>query len=85
MAHAWNVWGFLMLAAITAIVAATTPMLHLFGSDPAHLNTWVAYFPYVWLPAGPVVFALAGHIIIARKLNQTSAAADSAPTLSAVA
>ena len=70
--QAWNVWGFVMLAVITAIVVATTPMLHLFGSEPAHLNTWVAYFPYVWLPATPVVFALAGHLIIARKLRQTA-------------
>jgi hypothetical protein len=31
-------------------------------------NTWVASFPYVWLPAILVTAALLGHIIIFRRL-----------------
>jgi hypothetical protein len=43
-------------------------MVRLFGDDPRHVNTWVLYFPYVWLPAVLVVIALAGHVVITRAL-----------------
>ena len=42
----------------------------LFG--PERLNTWVAYAPFVWLPAVMVVCALIGHLVIWRKLLLTS-------------
>jgi hypothetical protein len=31
-------------------------------------NTWVAYFPYVWLPSILVTTALLGHVVVFRKL-----------------
>jgi hypothetical protein len=64
----WNLWGFWCLTAIVIIAIATSPMLRLFGDDPRHVNTWVLYFPFIWLPAVLVVIALAGHIVITRAL-----------------
>ncbi|MGE0813403.1 MAG: hypothetical protein AB7O28_12550 [Vicinamibacterales bacterium] len=64
----WNVWGLWCLAVITAIAITTSPMVRAFGDDPRHVNTWVLYFPYVWLPAVLVLIALAGHLVIARAL-----------------
>ena len=69
---AWNLWGFWCLAVITAIAVTTSPVLRLFGDDPRHLNTFVLFFPYVWLPVVLVTVALAGHIIIARALRRGS-------------
>jgi hypothetical protein len=64
----WNVWGIGCLAAITAVAVATSPMVHAFGDDPRHLNTWVLFFPYVWLPAVLVTIAVAGHVVVTRAL-----------------
>jgi hypothetical protein len=64
----WNLWGFWCLAAIVVIAVTTSPMVRFFGDDPRHINTWVLYWPYVWLPAVLVVIALVGHIVIARAL-----------------
>lgn len=72
---AWNVWGLWCLAAITAIAIASSPMVRAFGDDPRHVNTWVLYVPYVWLPAVLVVFALAGHVIVTRALLARPASA----------
>jgi len=33
-------------------------------------NTWVAFFPYVWLPSILVTAALLGHIVVFRKLRK---------------
>lgn len=68
---AWNVLGLALLAGIGVIAVASVPALHAFGTAPERLNTWVAYFPYVWLPAGPVAFALAGHVVVGRRLART--------------
>jgi hypothetical protein len=65
----WNIWGFWCLAVIAVIAIATSPMVRLFGDDPRHVNTWVLYFPYVWLPVVLVTVALAGHVIVARALR----------------
>ena len=51
---------------VVALLA--TPMVHAFGTEPAHLNTWVAYFPFVWLPAGLVSAAVLGHVLLWRRL-----------------
>ena len=66
----WNVWGIYCLAAIFVIAVTTSPMLRLFGDDPRHLNTWVLYMPYVWLPVVLVTIALAGHVVVTRSLRQ---------------
>jgi hypothetical protein len=65
---AWNIWGCWCLAAIAAIAITTSPMVRLFGDDPRHVNTWVLFFPYVWLPAVLVTIAVAGHVVITRSL-----------------
>lgn len=64
----WNLYGFFCLAAILAIAVLGSPMLHRFGTDPRHVNTWVLFFPYVLVPVTLVVTALSGHIVITRKL-----------------
>jgi hypothetical protein len=65
---AWNAWGTLLLLAIVIIAVASLPMFGAFGSEPASLNTWVAYFPFVWLPAGMVSAAVLGHVVLWRRL-----------------
>jgi hypothetical protein len=72
---AWNVWGLWCLAVIWGIAVGTSPMVRAFGDDPRHVNTWVLYLPYVWLPAVLVVLALAGHIVITRALLATRSSA----------
>jgi hypothetical protein len=67
---AWNLWGFWCLAVIAVIAVTTSPVVRLFGDDPRNLNTWVLFFPYVWLPVVLVTVALAGHIIIAKALRR---------------
>ena len=69
---AWNVWGFWCLAVIAVIAVTTSPMVRLFGDEPRHLNTWVLFFPYVWLPVVLVTVALAGHITVTRALRRGS-------------
>jgi len=71
---AWNLWGFWCLAVIAVVAVASSPMVRAFGDDPAHLNTWVLHFPYVWLPAVMVTLALAGHIVVAKALRRQAAA-----------
>ncbi len=65
---AWNIWGLLCLAAIYIIAITASPVVRAFGDEPQNLNTWVLYFPYVWLPVVLVTIALSSHIIITRKL-----------------
>ncbi|HEX7085778.1 MAG TPA: hypothetical protein VF198_05405 [Vicinamibacterales bacterium] len=65
---AWNVWGICCLGVILAIAIATSPMVRYFGDAPPHVNTWVLFFPYVWLPAVLVTIAVAGHIVVTRRL-----------------
>ena len=64
---AWNTLGLaLLLNVVTvAILSAPTPMRR-FMNEPA--NTWITQFPFVWLPAVMVVTALAGHLVIFRRL-----------------
>lgn len=62
----WNLIGIYCLVAITIIAIATSPMVHALGTDPSNLNTWVLYFPYVWLPVVLVTIAIISHIVITR-------------------
>jgi hypothetical protein len=71
----WNMWGFWCLAVITGIAVSTSPMVRAFGNDPRHVNTFVLFFPYTWLPAVLVVVALAGHLIVGRALRTRDTAA----------
>jgi hypothetical protein len=65
---AWNLWGVWCLAVIFGIAVTTSPMVRLFGDDPRHVNTWVLFFPYVWLPVVMVTVAIAGHVTVTRAL-----------------
>ena len=42
------------------------PWIQAFGPD--HVNSWVFFFPHVWLPAVLVQAALFGHIVVGRRL-----------------
>lgn len=64
----WNAWGTLLLITILTIALASLPTFAAFGHEPAVLNTWVAYFPFVWLPAGLVSAAVLGHVLLWRRL-----------------
>lgn len=67
---AWNVWGWWCLFVIAVIAVTTSPMIRLFGDDPRDVNTWVLYFPYVWLPVVLVTVAIAGHVMVTRALRR---------------
>jgi hypothetical protein len=63
---AWNLLGFALLVNVLVVAILSTPVFSYFGSD--HLNTFVTYVPFVWLPAVMVTAALTGHLVIARTL-----------------
>jgi hypothetical protein len=69
----WNVFGLYCLAAILVVAVLGSPMLHRFGTDPRHVNTWVLFYPYVLVPGTLVLTALSGHIVITRKLLASQA------------
>lgn len=72
---AWTALSFITLFTIAGIALVSTPLFHAFGSAPENLNTWVADPPYVWLPTVMVAFALAGQIMVVRKLRSSPAEA----------
>ncbi len=63
---AWNVLGSVLLINVVTVAILGTPRFRYFGED--HLNVWVTYPPFVWLPAVMVLAALAGHLLIFRAL-----------------
>ena len=66
LALIWNILGAVLLVNIIAVAAAATPLIAAFGPDS--LNTFVAYPPFVWLPAVLVLTAVTGHLMITRAL-----------------
>lgn len=62
----WNAMGSVLVLVVMGVGIAGTPVFRAFGEE--HLNTWIAYFPFVWLPAVMVVAAVAGHILVFRRL-----------------
>jgi hypothetical protein len=70
-AVAFNVLGSLTLLLVLGIAMAASPALHAFGGGE-HLNTWVAYFPFVLLPTVLVVAAIAGHVLLTGRLRAGS-------------
>ena len=64
----WNVFGLALLINVVTIAILSTPLFRWYGTDPSRLNTFVTYPPYVWLPAILVTAALAGHLLVWRKL-----------------
>ncbi len=63
---AWNWLGFALLVNIVTVAVLSTPIFRWFGAE--RLNTFVAYPPFVWLPAVLVTAALMGHVLVWRKL-----------------
>ena len=64
---AWNVLGFALLANIVTIAILSTPVpFRRFLDGPPNLLPSVV--PYVWLPSFLVQLALAGHVLVFRKL-----------------
>jgi hypothetical protein len=68
----WNLMGMGCLLVIVALAVATSPNVGYFGKGVEHLALWTFFFPYVWLPVLLVGVAVYGHLIITRKLLQTS-------------
>ena len=71
--YTWNVLGSLLLVTIIVIAVLASPMVQAFGSDPAHVNSWIADFPFIWLGAVLVASAVFGHVVIFRALRQGDA------------
>jgi hypothetical protein len=66
---AWNVLGSVLLAVIITIAVLASPLIRAFGDDPAHVNTWIAHFPFIWLGTVLVASAVFGHVVVFRALR----------------
>jgi hypothetical protein len=77
---AWNLWGLWCLGVIAWVALSSSPMVRAFGDHPRHVNTWVLHLPYVWLPTVLVMIALAGHLVLARKLLTAAEPAPYTPS-----
>ena len=64
----WNIWGIFCLIVIAVVAVGGSPVVAMFGYEPENLNTWVAFFPYIWLPTLLVLNAIVAHILVTRKL-----------------
>jgi hypothetical protein len=64
---AWNVLGLGLLATIVTIAVLSTPVpFRRFLEAPPHMLP--SLFPYVWLPTFLVQMALAGHVLVFRRM-----------------
>ncbi len=70
----WAIWLFnlvglgLLINIVTVAILSTPTNLRQFFNEPA--NTFVAYWPYVWLPAFLVQAAWFGHLLVFRWLRR---------------
>jgi hypothetical protein len=65
----WNIGGFALLINVVAIAVLSVPRIAWFGEE--HVNVWVTYPPFIWLPTVMVLAALAGHLVIFHALART--------------
>ena len=65
---AWNALGSVLVLVVVVVAIASVPPLLAFGSAPEQANTWVAYPPFIWLPTVLVPAAVAGHVVLWRRL-----------------
>ena len=65
---AWNVMGLALLVNVVTVAVVSTPLFRWFGDD--RLNVFVAYAPFVWLPAVLVTAALMSHVLVWRALSR---------------
>ena len=57
----WNIFGIFLLINILFIATISTPSIfQVFKNEPA--NTFIAAFPFIWIPSFIVPFALAMHL-----------------------
>jgi hypothetical protein len=63
----WNILGLALVLNVVIVAILATPRFRYFGDE--HLNVWVTYTPFVWLPAVMVLAAFAGHLLIFRALR----------------
>jgi hypothetical protein len=65
LVYAWNIvgLGLLLNVVLISVLSMPTP-LRRFSNEPA--NTFVTYFPYVWLPLYLVQVAWMSHLLIFR-------------------
>lgn len=69
LVHAWNTMGLALLLNVVVIAVLSMPTpLRRFHNEPA--NTFVTYFPYVWLPLYLVQVAWMSHLLIFRAAKQ---------------
>ena len=71
--RAWCALGLACLAVIGVVAVATLPPVHAFGTDPAHLNTWISRAPFVWVAVLLVPVALGGHLVVLRAVARERA------------
>ncbi len=64
----WMGLGLLLWVVVVALLSMPTPLQQI---EPD--NTWVAHFPFTWLPVTMVSMALLGHLVIFRKLRRAAA------------
>jgi hypothetical protein len=63
----WNVLGLMLLANVVTIAVLSTPVpFRMFLEEPANLLP--SRFPYLWLPTFLVQMALAGHVLVFRRM-----------------
>jgi hypothetical protein len=65
LVSAWNVIGLALVLGVLGIGIASTPAIRAFG-DGAQ-NTWIAWFPFIWLPTVLVPAAIGGHLLVLRR------------------
>lgn len=65
----WNTLGLLLVFNVMTVGVLSTPRFQYFGAG--HLNVFVTYVPFVWLPAVLVPAAIVGHVIVFRALIQS--------------
>lgn len=75
---AWNALGLALLAVVVATAALSLPTpFQLVAADPS--TAAVVAFPLVWLPAVLVQAAFLGHLLVFRRLRETTDVRASAP------
>ena len=62
----WNALSTALLAVVVCVAVLSAPPFLAFGREQA--NTWVAHAPFVWLPTVLVPAAVAGHVLLWRRL-----------------
>ena len=80
---AWNAMGALLLANVVTIAILSSPVpFRVFMNEPS--NVWITQAPWVWLPCVFVFAAIAGHVVVFRRLRMGARATSAARRADAV-